>query len=227
MKINKDIGLDIFYSAFISFVILAKEYNVSTPDDIWIINIFVSMIVCAFLYIWIKALSRNFGVNIIKIYSTKEKRIFHNAVKLYSSFTSIKIVIFTLGFCIFCIIKGNIEFDIYKRGLLQIIGASFYVLSFYVIALVFFKEYRAGLYLAMGIFLPYILLFIVYGLFKLDSYLPFLIIPANINLLFFENSGNILEIFTFIISSFLLFILYYISILKLKRLYSEQLLRNN
>lgn len=190
MRLKKDVFLDVIYSILFAIVILL-ENSALQREDSSLVFIFKNLILISILLLWMKALSRNHsGVLLVVDNSAKNGSSLQSGLRLIREFVEIKICCYVLIFCAYSFFTNKFEFNRIHYYLIQIFAVGFYTLSCYLISAAFFKI-SVNNWLFLVILLgPFLLLFLIYGIFGLDSYLVFSLLPSNIQIVTLEKIGS-------------------------------------
>lgn len=190
MQLRKDIALDLIYSVIFSIVLLITSDGLREGDP-GVTYVFKNFILIAVLCLWVKALSRNHAsIFLIKDYPASKNSPVKSGYTLLKDFIQGKVASFAFIFCVYSFfIEHNstkVLLTVYAE-LFRILMVGFYTLFVLLISVAYFKSSPSSwrfTALAMG---PYMIFFILYGLFDPNSTIYFGILPPNLGIVFLNS----------------------------------------
>ncbi|CAN5350200.1 hypothetical protein BH09BAC3_BH09BAC3_08730 [soil metagenome] len=182
MRFVKDSFLDVLYSIFFGIAMVVKN-PISINANAGIDHVFRNLILIVVILLWLKSLSRNHSGKLFRTSGIKSESLLTSAANLFKDFIALKIAATILGFCLYSLFSNSFEFFRIHSLLIEIFAVGFYTLSILLINKAYLSfpiDSWQLLAIALG---PFFALFMVFGIFNLNSVKIFALIPCNLDLL--------------------------------------------
>lgn len=192
MRLKRDILLEIIYSFIISFVLVldSPEYITIESKEI---KVWINTIILALLYLLIKSYSKNFSGSIFKpglILENKNTSSLRDFFTIINDFTKYKAAVFIIFYTGFCLFQSEFDFILLGIKILQLLAISIYALSIYTILNAYSKFTNFNWLYVIVLFIPNIVLSIIYKIGSIDFIQFYAISPSNLNLLFSQINNE-------------------------------------
>ncbi|CAN5221530.1 hypothetical protein BH09BAC3_BH09BAC3_26700 [soil metagenome] len=187
MQLRKDIILDLIYSIIFSIVLLLNSNELGKTDQSALF-VFKNFILTGILCLWIKSLARNQApIFLIKDYPASKNTPFKSSYTLLRDFIQGKAACFALMFCLYSFFieynSHRVLLTIYFE-LFRTIMLGFYALCMLMISVAYLKVSPSNWRFTIMALGPFMLFFILYGLFDIKNSIYFGILPANFGIVF-------------------------------------------
>jgi hypothetical protein len=209
MKLKKDILLDIIYSIPFGIVLLMESPELEKLNG-GIILIFKNLILISLLILWVKSISKSQPSGLLIVTSLTKKSSISSNLTLLKEFIEIKLYSFVVIFCCYSFFSDSIDLSDLPFYVIQILAVGFYTLSGILISYAYAKISVNHFAFAFFLIGPYLILFLVQGIFSINGSLLFALIPSNLTLFLKEGFSGAINIATLVCSfiSFFMMMLY-------------------